>query len=216
MKLARLIALLRRRRGNQRAAPRPSYGGGQVRAILGSLSLGGQKREPMRLWRVLLWPIFALVLYQLESGLLPYIGPEVVRVEVAVLFVTFLALHLGAIEGALAAYCVGYVADLFVQGPPGLCRFLAVALWTVVRIASARISLPGWFASIAWTFGAAAAWQAGVLGGVGLVAGEGNGPGTIAWLSVVPQAVLTAAFALPVHAVLGRLDRFTSRGELAR
>jgi len=186
-----------------------------AQAILGSLSLGDQKREPMRLWRVLLWPILALVLYQVEAGLLGHFGPEVVRVEVAVIFVTFLALHLGAIEGALAAFAVGYVADLFVQGPPGLCRFVAVAAWTVVRVVSARVSMPAWFASLAWTLGAAIAWQAAVLGGVGLVAGEGNGPGTIAWLSVVPQALLTAIFALPLHAGLGRLDRFSTRGEIA-
>lgn len=214
MRLARLIARLRRRRGNQRAVPRSSRA--PARAILGSLSLGSQKREPMRLWRVLVWPVLALALYQIESGLLPWVGPQVARVEVAVVFVTFLALQVGAIEGALAAYCVGYVADLFVQGPPGLCRFLAVAVWTIVRVGSARVSLPAWFSSLVWTAGAAAAWQAGVLGGVSLVAGEGSGPGTIAWLSVVPQAILTAAFAVPLHAVLGRLDRFTSRGELAR
>lgn len=212
MRLARLIARLRRRRGNHRAAMRRA----PARAILGSLSLGGQRREPMRLWRVLVWPLLALVLYQIEAGLLPHVGPEVARVEVAVVFVTYFALHLGAIEGALAAYCVGYVADLFVQGPPGLCRFLAVAAWTVVRLGSARVGLPAWFSSLVWTLGTAAAWQAGVLGGVELVAQTGSGPGTIAWLAVVPQAMLTAAFAVPLHAALARLDRFTSRGELAR
>lgn len=203
--LNRLVARLRRRRGNQRIERQ------RARAILGGISLGDQKREPLRLWRVLLWPLLALVLYQFQSGLLLHVGPEVARVEVTVLVVTFLALHLGAIEGSLAAFAVGYVADLFVQGPPGLCRFLAVALWTVVRIGSARVSMPDWFSAFAWTFGGAAAYQAGVLAGVGLVALEGGGPGTIAWLSVVPQAILTAAFAIPVHRALGWLERYSAR-----
>ena len=188
---------------------------GASQAILGGLSLD-QKREPMRLWRVPLWPLLALFLYQAEAGLLAHLGPEVVRVEVAVLFVVFFALQLGAIEGALAAFAVGYVADLFVQGPPGLCRFVAVAVWTIIRVVSARMNAPMWFASVAWGFGAAAGWQAAVLGGIGLGAGEGQGPGTIAWLSVVPQALLTALFALPLHAALGRLDRFSTRGDGAR
>ena len=213
-RLSEIFAELREARAQQRAAREPDAS--LTRAILGSLSLSGEKREPMRLWRVLLWPALALVLYQVEAGLLPFLGPEVARVEVAVLFVTYSALHLGAIEGALAAYCLGYVADHFVQGPPGLCRFLAVAVWTVVRVLSTRLTLPGWFAAVVWSLGAAFAWQAGVLGGLGLVAPEGSGPGTIAWLSVVPQAILTAAFALPLHAALGRLDRVTARGAPAR
>lgn len=194
-------------------------GGDQLarRVILGGLSLDkNQRREPMRLWRVALWPILALVLYRFESGLLLWVGPEVVRVDVAVLFLTFAALHLGAMEGALAAFAIGYVADLFIQGPPGLCRLLAVATWTVVRVASARVSLPGWFASLMYTAGAAAAFQAGLLGGFSLAAGDGSAPGTIAWLSLVPQSILTAAFAVPVHAALSRLDHLTSRREPAR
>lgn len=185
------------------------------RAILGSLSLE-QKREPMRLWRVPLWPAIALVLYQVQAGLLAHVGPEVVRFEVAVALVTFSALHLGAIEGALAAFCLGYVADLFVQGPPGLCRFVAVAIWTVVRLVSARLTAPPAVATLGWTLGAAACWQAAVLGGLGLVAGAGNGPGTIAWLSVVPQAIVTAIAALPLHAGLVRLERATGGGDPGR
>ncbi|WP_373048263.1 hypothetical protein [Vulgatibacter sp.] len=208
--LAHFIARLRRERGNQRIERQAR------RAILGSIALGDRRREPTRLWRALLWPLLALALYQVEAGMLAHFGPEVARVEVAVLFVTFFALQLGAIEGAVAAYLVGYVADLFVQGPPGLCRFVAVAVWTLVRVGSARVGMPGWLSILVWTLGAAAAWQAGVLGGLALVAGEGNGPGTIAWLSVVPQAILTALFALPLHAGLGRLDRFSTRGEPAR
>lgn len=187
------------------------------RMILGGLSLDrNQRREPMRLWRVLLWPLVALILYRIEGGLLLWMGPEVARVDVAVLLITFAALHLGAMEGALAAFFVGHVADLFVQGPPGLCRFLAVATWTVVRITSARVSLPNWFSSLLYTGGAAAAFQAGLLGGLSLVAGQGTAPGTIAWLSLVPQSILTAAFAIPIHAALSRLDHLTSRREPAR
>lgn len=187
------------------------------RVILGGLSLDrNQRREPMRLWRVLLWPLLALFLYRVESGLLPWIGPEVARVDVAVLFLTFAALHLGAMEGALAAFVVGHVADLFIQGPPGLCRLLAMATWTVVRITSARVNLPNWFSSLMYTAGAAAAFQAGLLGGLSLVGGAGSAPGTIAWLSLVPQSILTAIFAVPVHAALSRLDHLTSRREPAR
>lgn len=186
------------------------------RAILGSLSLGDQKREPLHLWRAILWPILALLAYQVQAGALAHFGPEVVRIEVGVLVVTFLALHLGTFEGALAAYGVGHVADLFIQGPPGLCRFVAVLVWVVVRVVSARVHAPGWLAAPGATLAAAVGWQAALLAGIGLVAGEGKGPGTIAWLSVVPQAILTAAVALPVHALLARFERIGARGEATR
>jgi hypothetical protein len=190
-----------------------------MRAARGrSFSLGPDPGEGSRVWRALLWGGVALLLSQIEAGLLPHLDPgAALRIDVPLLVVVFCALQLGAIEGAVAAFVLGWVGDLFVMGPPGLCRFLAVAGWVGVRIAAARIPLPQLLAVPLFTFGAGMFYGVGVLGGVSLVAEGGAGPGTIAWLSVVPQAALTALAALPLHAALGRLEAATGvQGESRR
>jgi hypothetical protein len=182
------------------------------RSARGGLALGSQRSDEGRPWRALVWGAVALLLFTVESGLLVHVGPTIARIDVAVLIAVFAGLELGAIEGALAAFAVGYVADLFVMGPPGLCRFLAVAVWTGVRVASARVQLPPLLAALVFTFGAAAAYQTGLLALMQLVAGHAEGPGTIAWLSVVPHAALTAAFAPAVFRLLGAIEARTAPG----
>ena len=202
-------AKLQRRLGPG-AAARDSWANSAAhREILSGLTLGETRTHELRsVWRVLLWAGLLLALFQVQAGLLTRMGPELVRVDLAVLFVTFFALRLGAIEGALAAYAAGYVADLFVQGPPGLCRFLAVAIWTGGRILGNRAGFSSPVGRVIFVLAASALYQAGTLGGLQLA--SVSGPGQIAWLSVVPQAFLAAALALPAHRLLGSLERRTS------
>ncbi len=174
-----------------------------------SFNLGPPSKEGTKLWRVLVWGAVALILCQVEAGLLPHLGTSSWRIDVPLLVVTFCALQLGAIEGAVAAFVLGWVGDLFVQGPPGLCRFMAVAVWTGVRVSSTKVKLPPLVAPVFFTCAGALVYEAGILAGLAFVAEGGGGPGTIAWLSVVPQAILTALAALPLHAGLARLETWT-------
>jgi hypothetical protein len=197
--------LTRSLRGDGARAPRYAR-----RAARGAgLSLGTPRADQGRAVRALLWGALALVLFGVEAGLLVHVDLPVARVDVAVLLVVFAALELGAIEGVLAAFAVGYVADLFVAGPPGLCRFLAVALWIGVRVTSVRVQLPPVVTAVVFTFGAVAAYQTGLLALMQLAAGRAEGPGTIAWLSVVPHAALTAALAPLAFRGLGAIEART-------
>lgn len=200
------LARLRRRLAGARGDRQDRF----VReAILGSLPVGAGKGERHRLWRVLLWAVLALVLLQIESGLLVHV-PAPHRIDVTALFLVFLSLEVGLVEGALSAFAVGYVADLFVLGPPGLCRFLAVAIWTGCHLALPRNfgKSPVGLALLA--FLVSGLFQAGVLGAETLVLAPWQAPGTNAWLSVVPTAGWTAAASIPLVRALCRLDRLTS------
>lgn len=205
--LRALVARLRR----DRARKNTRVSGSVQREILGSLHLGAPRsHEVYRLWRVFLWAALALAAFQIQAGLLVHARPGLVRIDVVSLLVTFFALRLGAIEGALAAFAVGYVADLFLQGPPGLCRFVAVAAWNAGRILAPRAGLSSTAGRVVYAFGTSAVVQLGILGGLTLVSHAGGGPGRIAWLSIVPQALLAAALVLPAHMALSALDRRTS------
>lgn len=196
--------LLRKRRVNRRVARFAQRAG-----MSASFAVAPPAREATRLWRIFVWGGVALVLSQIQAGLLPHLGPTSIRIDVPLLMVTFAALHLGPIEGAVGAFVLGWIGDLFVQGPPGLCRFMAVAVWTGVRVTSAKVRLPAPVAPLVFTFVAGLVYQSGILAGLALVAEDGAGPGRIAWLSVVPQAVLTAIVALPLHQGLARFETWT-------
>lgn len=186
------------------------------RAILGSLPVGAQLREGRRVWRALLWGLLALLLFQFQAGFKLHVQHPFLRVDVAALLLFYIALELGAIEGAVSAFVVGFVADLFVLGPPGLCTFLAVALWTAAHLLPPRVFRYGWIGPGTLAFLFSIAFQLGILGIESAIRPTAEAPGTLAWASVPPVAVLTAAIAIPFRSLLRRLDRAISGEVLAR
>ncbi|HLV59998.1 MAG TPA: rod shape-determining protein MreD [Fredinandcohnia sp.] len=180
------------------------------RAILGSLPVGAEPREGRRAWRALLWALIALLLFQIQAGLKLHLQQPYLRIDVAALVLFFVALELGAIEGALSAFAVGFVADLFVLGPPGLCAFLAVALWTGAHLVPPRAFRSGWLGPAALAFAFSAAFQLGILLIETAILPAAQAPGPTAWAAVVPVAALTAVAAIPFRSLLKRLDRAIS------
>lgn len=180
------------------------------RAILGSLPIGVGKSERHRLWRVVLWGAVGLALYQVTTGLLVHSPHPFLRVDVASMLLFFVVLELGTLEGALSAFVLGYVADLFIGGPPGICCFLAVAIWTLAHLLPPRVFRTSWLGATILAFGISAAFQVGILGAETLVRPSWEAPGTISWLSVVPVAMISASLAVPLRSLLCRLDRMTA------
>lgn len=186
------------------------------RAILGSLPVGAGATEGKRAWRAIVWGLVALFLFQLQAGIKLHLPHPFLRIDVAALLLFFIALELGAIEGAISAFVVGFVADLFVLGPPGLCAFVAVALWTGAHLIPPRAFRSGWLGPGTLAFSFSIAFQLGILGIESAIRPSAEAPGPIAWASTVPVAVLTAFFAIPFRSLLRRIDRTISGRTLAR
>jgi rod shape-determining protein MreD len=83
--------------------------------------------------RVLGFSALALVLLAVESVLVKHLGLEVTRVDVGLALVVFAAIRATPLEGALTAFSVGYLLDVFSGRPTGLYPFLAVLAFLVVR-----------------------------------------------------------------------------------
>jgi rod shape-determining protein MreD len=83
--------------------------------------------------RVLGFSALALVLLAVESVLVKHLGLEVTRVDVGLALVVFAALRATALEGAITAFSIGYLLDVFSGRPTGLYPFLAVLAFLVVR-----------------------------------------------------------------------------------
>ena len=89
--------------------------------------------------RVLAFGALALVLLCLESALVKSLGLSAARLDVTVALVVFLGLRATTLEGAVAAYTVGYVLDVFTGRPTGLYAFLAVLTFLAFRAAGSLV-----------------------------------------------------------------------------
>ncbi|MBL8910547.1 MAG: hypothetical protein JNM17_07560 [Archangium sp.] len=75
----------------------------------------------------------ALLLLSLESVLVKTFGFEVTRIDVGLALVVYAALRATTVEGALSAFSVGYLLDVFTGRPTGLYPGLAVLVFLLVR-----------------------------------------------------------------------------------
>lgn len=85
--------------------------------------------------RFFAFSVLALLLLSLESVLVKTFGFEVTRIDVGLALVVYAALRCTTIEGALSAFSVGYLLDVFTGRPTGLYPALAMLVFLLVRAA---------------------------------------------------------------------------------
>ena len=78
----------------------------------------------------------ALVLLSIEAVLVRTFGFEVTRIDVTVVIVVFMAVRSTTIEGAITAFTVGYLLDVFTGRPSGLFPALGVLVFLLARAAA--------------------------------------------------------------------------------
>lgn len=201
--LGSLSLAIRRPRGNRRVAR-------FARRTASTLSTGPTVREAERPVRALLWALLALVGAQVEAGLLSSIAPgATLRLEIPALVIAFAALELTAIEGALAAFLCGFVAELFLDAPAGTGRTIAVVLFVAIRLSATRMVLPPLFASAFFTLLGVTGWSAGVWLGGALSTSDVAPLGRTVFVAL-PSALVTAALAPWLHGWLARLEAKTA------
>lgn len=155
----------------------------------------------------------ALVLQNAAMALLHLAGAVLVKVDVGVLVVAFLALRAMPLEGAVGAFFVGYFVDLLSGHPTGLYAFLAVLTFLVVRVAMGAIEVRGpiGFAAVA----ALTSMGHGLLAFLLTAATDGpeeaRSAATLA--ALVPTAVFTALVSPPVFGLLKWIESRFTRAE---
>ena len=83
--------------------------------------------------KFLAFSLLALLLLSVESVLVKTFGFEVTRIDVGLALVVYAALRCTTVEGALSAFSVGYLLDVFTGRPTGLYPALAVLVFLLVR-----------------------------------------------------------------------------------
>jgi rod shape-determining protein MreD len=85
--------------------------------------------------------VLAIVLLTIESVLVKYLGFTVARIDVTVVLIAFLSWRASLLEGAIAAFSVGYLLDLMSGQPTGLYTFLGVFLFLMGRASESYVAV---------------------------------------------------------------------------
>ena len=91
--------------------------------------------------KFLITAAMALVLLSIESVLVKYLGFSIVRIDVTVALVAFLALRASTQEGAISSFIIGYLLDLATGQPTGLYTFLAVLVFLLGKLGASLVDV---------------------------------------------------------------------------
>jgi rod shape-determining protein MreD len=149
--------------------------------------------------------VLALALLTVESVVVRYLGFSIVRIDVTVAIVAFLALRAGTLEGAVSAYGVGYLLDLTSGQPTGLYTFLAVFTFLLGRLAASLVDVRSRVAFALFALGADVGHSLLAIFFSWLTSKAG-GYGASAFAAIPVQALLTALAALLLYPLLHRID----------
>lgn len=152
-----------------------------------------------------LMTLLALVLLSVEAVLVRALGLEVTRIDVTVALVVFVAVRARTIEGALTAFAIGYLLDVFTGRPSGLYPALAVLVFLLARAASQLLDGKSRLGSALFAAGATVghALLAFLLMWLTSKSTEGRGLS----LTAVPlQALLTFVAAALLYPVLVKIE----------
>ncbi len=159
--------------------------------------------------------VLALLLLSLESVIVHQLGFAVTRVDVTVALLAFLALRASRMEGAFAAFCVGYLLDLMSGRPTGLYVFLAVLIFLLGRFGKALLDVrsAASFAVFSAGLGAAHALLAVFFT---WMTSRGDGGAGFSIGAFFVQVLLTALAAVVLWPLLRRIDGAKERSDSSR
>jgi len=99
---------------------------------------------------IILLGFFLLAIQSSLSLLLPW---DKVVPSLSLPIVLYMGLHgYKAGKGAILAFAIGYLTDVFAGSPMGLHTLITVAIFLISRVAALRLFLQGWIFEIVLTF----------------------------------------------------------------
>jgi rod shape-determining protein MreD len=157
--------------------------------------------------------LLALLLLTIESVVVRYTGLTIVRVDVSVAIVAFLALRAGTLEGSFCSFGIGYLMDLMSGRPTGLYTFLAVLVFLVGRLTAQVVGVRSGVAFALFAMAADAGHGLLAVALSWLTSPSGRGvPAALAALP--PQILLTCLAAWLLYPLLKRIDSGAERPQL--
>ncbi len=154
----------------------------------------------------------ALLLLTLESVVVKLAGMSLVRIDVTVVLVAFLALRAGVVEGSFSAFAVGYLLDMMSGQPTGLYTFLAVFTFLIGKLVASLVDVRKATGFALFAMGADAGHGLLAAFFTWLTVKEGA---TVALLPGLPlQVALTGLAALALFPVLKKFESRQDRPQM--
>lgn len=130
--------------------------------------------------------------------------------------VLYIALHnYNAGHGAVLAFIIGYMMDIFAGSPMGLHTFITVAVFLVSRVAALRLFFQGWFFEIILVF-LLALMSSTMLLLIRALFDKEFGGLLIHFKTVVSRSGATALVAPLIFGITAWLDRVVPRRQRAK
>lgn len=146
----------------------------------------------------------ALLLLTLESVLVAQAGLVLIRIDVTVVLVAFLALRAQVVEGAVSSFAVGYLLDMMSGQPTGLFTFLAVLIFLLGKLVLSLVEVRTRMGFALFSMGADATHGLLAAFFTWMTVKEGA---TVALLPGLPmQVALTGLAALGLYPLLKRIE----------
>ena len=121
-------------------------------------------------------------------------------------FVIYLGIHEQSMaRGAAMSYALGWAVDIIGGGPAFLFRFTMVAVWWICRGASTRVSSQTAMSRLPLAFAASLAESLIILALLAIFGEDNRRPLELSGL-MLPRAISTALFALPLFPLAHRLN----------
>lgn len=151
--------------------------------------------------KLLVTLVLTLLFLALESVAAKYVGLGVARIDVTVAIVAFLSLRAGLLEGAVAAYAIGYLLDLMTGRPTGLYTLLALITFLLGRVAASLMDVRSGRSFALFAMGADVTHGLLAWG----ISGVSNNQMAVSTLSGLPlEVLLTGAVDLLLYPLLRR------------
>lgn len=138
-------------------------------------------------------------------------GMALTRIDVVMVLVVFLGLRANTSEGALGAFALGYMLDVFSGRPTGLFPFLAVLTFLLVRLAAGLVDARSRATYALFVAGATAINALLATFFNWLTSSTEDGPVVISLGGLPMQVVLTALAAVLLWPLLRRFDPANDR-----
>lgn len=162
--------------------------------------------------KFLLTFLLAIVCLSVEEVVVHYLGLPLVRIDVTVAIVVFLALRANLLEGVISSFTVGYLLDLMSSRPVGLYTFLAVLTFLLARFADAILEVRSRASFV--LFAMAADLGHGLVARLlEFVASKHSGEGSTSWMGLPLEAVLTGGAAVLLYPLLKRVTPGSDHAE---
>ena len=154
---------------------------------------------------------FGLICIAFQTTLLNIPGTGELQPNFTLLFIVYLVLFRGPVEGAILTLVFARILEIHSGVPAGIIPFMSLCTYFLGRLISKAVLIPDLYGSIPLVFGLSLFWRMGITIGTTWKEVQVNWFETIVYY-LLPGLIIHTIIAIPFFLVLKKIDRWTGKG----